>query len=326
MLAARLQPAAWRSRSCNLRQLNDCSRRASCQLRDRPLGPIVSLAAREQKLQSLFGVGDIVKMGRDRAGTEFNTVALNKAVPEGQKAVTELGQAGLDQAKAAVSAQYDKALAGKAMVPDADLWTKISDAKNIPVLPLNDAREKQYDSIIKRVIGDRLGKLQPGDQIAAHTVKAEIDRDLGTLAFKLSRSPMAEEQALGDAVKGARDAVRDWMTRQTGTSAERAAADAAYANKVALGKAVERAKAAGGNFTPNQLQTATREGTPLRAFASDAQSVLGSRVPDSGTVGRGTLAALLLSGGGVAANEHFGGPGYLSMLAAAPLIYSRAGS
>jgi hypothetical protein len=278
----------------------------------------------EEKFQSLPGPGDIIRMGRDRAGTEFNAAALNKAVPAGQRTVTAIGQEGIDQAKTAISGAYDAALAGRVMQPDAALNTGLQAAKNASLLPLNSNRQKEFDSILRRHVWERIPQ---SGSLPAAAVKAEIDRDLGQLAFKLGKSNMAEEQALGEAVKAARDEVRNWMTRQTGTAAQRAAADTAHANKVALQKSVERAKAAGGKFTPYQLQATTRDGTDLRALANAGQEVLGSRVPNSGTADRAAaLAALTLGAGGVGANEYFGGPAYVSALLMSPLLYSRAGS
>ena len=63
----------------------------------------------------------------------------------------------------------------------------------------------------------------------------------------------------------------------------------------------------------------------MQDLSDPAVNVLGRSVPDSGTAGRALVGVGLLGAGG-AANEFYGGPGYLSALAAAPLMYSRAGS
>lgn len=284
-------------------------------------GPV---AQAEEKLQSVFGVGDIVKHGRVRAGEEFNKAALNRSVPAGDK-VTEAGAAGLEQAKTFLSNAYDKVFAGKTVTVDPSLAQMVGVAKSVPALPLSAEGEKTFDAVLKKSLWDRL----PQGSVPADKMKAEIIADLGTAARDLRSSSVASERAVGEAIGAARDAAQQWLAQAVSkgnpqTAAQIANIDKAYANRIAVGKAVERAKANGGVFTPNQLQTAAKTGA-LRPLANDAQEVLGSRVPNSGTIDRGTLA-MLLGGGAAGANEYFGGPSYLTALAAAPVIYSRPGS
>lgn len=286
------------------------------------------LGQTEQKLQSVFGVGDIVKMGRDRAGTEMNQAALSRAMPPGAGKVSQAGLAGLDEADNALSAAYDKVFSGKKVSPDAALSAAVNAARNIPALPLNEASEKTFDAVLKKNLFDRI---PANGTMPADKMKSEIIGDLGKVARDHLNGQTASEKALGQALMEARNQAQSWLAAEVAKTSPNAAMqiqmiDRAYANKVAIAKAVERAKAAGGKFTPNQLQNATKQGQDLRALANDAQEALGSRVADSGSIGRASAAMALLGGGTVGANEYFGGPGYLSALAAAPLLYSRAGS
>jgi hypothetical protein len=86
------------------------------------------------------------------------------------------------------------------------------------------------------------------------------------------------------------------MRRNVGDKAsELPGVDKGYAAIMDAKKASEKAAAQGGVFTPNQLQRSSREGSDARALADAAQSVMGSRVPNSGTVDRGLLAALAMN-------------------------------
>jgi hypothetical protein len=88
-----------------------------------------------------------------------------------------------------------------------------------------------------------------------------------------------------------------------------------------LERAADRTTA--GVATGKGIGAEAKRGTPdIRQFGQAAREVLGDTVPDSGTAGR-MLLPYLLSGGAAGANETFGGPGYLTALALAPLLYSR---
>ncbi len=288
------------------------------------------LGRTEQKLQSVFGVGEVVKHGRDRAATEFNVAALNRGMPEGK--VAEAGNAGMQQLRDALSAGYDRVYAGRTVQPDRVLANAIVAAKQVPLLPLNEANEKAFDAAMKKVVWDRIPQVNMGAgsvlAIPADKMKQEIIGELGQLSRKHLKSPLASEQALGEAFAAARDAAQGWLKTEVAKSSPQAAAaidtlERAYANRVGLKKAADKAAATGGVFTPNQLQRSAPEATGLRQLANDAQEILSSRVPNSGTIDRGTLA-MLIGGGAAGANSYIGGPEYLTALAAAPLLYSRA--
>jgi hypothetical protein len=151
-----------------------------------------------------------------------------------------------------------------------------------------------------------------------------IEADLGKAARDLQMSSVSAERDVGKAIAEARQAFRDLMARNlpADDAMRLPGADRAYANIVPVKAAAERAKAQGGVFTPNQLQNATRPGTDMRGFADNAQSVLSSRVPNSGTADRAMLMAMLTPG---AAGAFLGAP-MLGALGAAPLAYSRTGA
>lgn len=292
------------------------------------------LGQTEQKATSVLGVGDIIKNSRDRAAEEFRIAAQNRGVPAGYPKVTQSGTSGQDQAYDSLSRAYDHIFAGKTVQPDRTLALVVNNAKQAPILPLTAQRQQQFDAIMDKVLWQRIpyANAGPGSvaMMPADKMKSEVIGDLGKIARDHLNSSTAEEKAFGEALMAARDSVQAWIAGKVSqgnpaVAKQLAEVDRAYANHIALDKAVERAKAGLGKFTPNQAQSVTKEGQSLRDLANDAQGALGSRVPDSGTTGRMIVAAAL-GGGGAWTNEHFGGPSYLSALALAPLAYSRAGS
>lgn len=306
----------------------------------------------EQRAQSVLGVGDMITGGRNRVGAEFNRAAINQGVPEGQKAIQQIGKEGISQLKLASGANYDRLLAGKTVVPDEALAKAIIAAKQSPMLPLNDAGQKRFDEIIEKLFWQRVpyqnvstgasstlplpaGVIsqhagQKGASVAAmpaDKMKAEVIGDLGRAAQKYLKSPDAEQQALGEALMNARDAAQSWMLKSAGVSAKDIAiADTAYGAQKAVEAASKAAKARGGEFSPLQLLRSARPGSATERLAENAQAVLPGIVPNSGTIDRATLAALLLGGGSEASHHFFGTPQYLTALALAPLAYSRTGS
>lgn len=285
------------------------------------------LGRTEQKAQSIPLVGDIVKSGRDRAAEEFRLAALNRANPPGAPKIAQAGQAGMDDVNSALSKAYDRVFAGHTVQPESTLAAALDSAKHIPALPLNAESQKTFDAVIKKSLWQRIPQSGVMD---AQSMKAEVIGDLGKVARDHLNSPLAQDKALGEALMEARNSAQKWLVQSIATKDPAAAAqiakiDPAYRNHIALEKSTERARGADFNFRPNQLQATTKPGDSLRGLANDAQEVLSSRVPNSGTVDRALIAAALGGGGGVA-NEYYGGPHYLSALALAPLAYSRAGS
>jgi antitoxin component of MazEF toxin-antitoxin module len=278
------------------------------------------LGRTEEKAMSIPLVGDIIGNSRFRAREEFNRAALNRAMPPGQTA-TAIGEQGKDLARFALGNAYDDIYKTADVKIDPQLLQGIAAAKLSPTVPMNGEGVKQFDSIMKNLLWDRLPQ---GQSMPAREAKMSIESDLGKAARQLKMSANSADKSVGDAVMNARDAFRDLMARNlpAGDAAKLSPVNQAYANYSDVKKAAERAKAQGGVFTPNQLQNATRSGTNLREFADAGQAVLGGRVPNSGTTDRALMAAILTPAGAAA----YTGAPYLGLLGAAPLAYTRAGS
>lgn len=283
------------------------------------------LKSAEERLGSVPGVGDLIRNAQGRARNEFNRAELNLAMPPGRE-VTQTGNAGMAEVKDALSSAYDALFKGVAVKPDGNLFKAILAARQSPTVPLNADGVKNFDAVVQKVMLERLGK----GQIDAGDMKAQIIGDLGKEARKFLNSSTRAEQTVGEALMAARNEVQNWLVGKVGQTspsiaAELAKIDPAYATSLGLKKATNAAAAQDGVFTPLQAIRRTTEGSEANTLARNAQTVLASRVPDSGTPSR-ALAAMALGIGGAGANEYYGGPGYLSALALAPLLYSRAGS
>jgi hypothetical protein len=236
-------------------------------------------------------------------------------MPSGK--VKQIGSEGVEQALESAGNAFDDVYRGASVSPSQQLTQALMDAKDKPAIGLSAEAAKKYDRIVDRLVTQRL---QPN--MDAGLVKKTIESDLGKEARNLKFSANSDDKALGEALMAARDAVRDVMQKAVGPAKAGRLADLnkAYAAGKTLEKASDRAMAQGGVFTPYQLQRAAGDGL-LRPLADDAQAVLASRVPNSGTADR-ALQALLATG----QVPSTGTLGYLGgALATAPL-YSRTGS
>ncbi len=303
----------------------------------------------EEKLTSIPLTGEIIQNARVRPRDEFNRATLNIAMPNGK--VTQAGNAGFEEVKQGLSGAYDRVFAGHVVQPDQALAAAVNSAKQAPLLPLNAQRQKTFDDVLDRILWQRIpyknvatggipnggivpaGTLAPnasqmGGSVAAlpaDKMKQEIIGDLGKIARQHLNSPIAEEKALGEALMAARDATNDWLKAEVSKASPRAAAeiahiDARYGVRKLIEKAVDRAAAQGGVFTPYQAIRATLPGTDARGLAETAQSVIGNRVPNSGTMDRGLMAYLAMHPSSVVNPAEYVG------IPLASLAYSRPGS
>ncbi len=275
----------------------------------------------EEKLTSIPLTGQIIEAGKNRSRNEFNQAILNMGMPDGQK-VSQAGNAGMTELKDALSMAYDKAFQGKSVSPDGMLNAAIGAAKAAPYLPMNKNGSRDFDNIVKRIFQERIPQ---GNTLTAGAMKGEIIGDLGKEAQKFLKSPIRAEQATGEALMAARDEANKWLLGQVAKVDPQAAMslaklDPLYKNRIMAGKAVDKAASQGGIFTPYQALKSSQPGTPMRGLADIAQSVMGNKVPNSGTTDRGLMAYLAMHPSSlVNPAEYLGIP-------ISSLMYSRPGS
>lgn len=291
----------------------------------------------EQRLESLPILGDIITKGRTRAIEELNRAAVNRSVPEG-KQVAAIGRKAIEQADEIFDDAYRTVLSGaevnfgqmkigpfKVANGLDDALTRVKANKDVF---LTEAEDKALGKLV-----DNLQRRIPEDG----RVTAEMAKGMDSFLGKVAR----ERAADGGFANGVRELKRELrVSIADSLGGQRAQIlkdiDSKYANFMRLLRASGATGSKEGIFSPEALQSAVRAMDPSkRAFAkgdalmqdlSEAGvNVLGRSVADSGTAGRALVGVGLLGAGG-AANEFYGGPGYLTALALAPAIYSRAGS
>lgn len=275
----------------------------------------------EEKLTSIPLTGEIIQNARVRPRDEFNRATLNLAMP-GNAKVSQAGNAGFQEVKQELGSAYDNVFRGKTVAPDSALFSAIDAAKSVPLLPLSNEGERQFNSIIANVFKQRM---PASGSMDASTLKTDVIGDIGKEARSFLKSQVRSEQAVGEALMEARNTVNKWLTSEVAKSSPMAAAQIAaidrhYGVRKQIEKAVDRSAAQGGVFTPYQALKATLPGTDARGLAETAQSVIGNRVPNSGTMDRGLMAYLAMHPSSVVNPAEYAG------IPLASLMYSRPGS
>src|SRR5574340_535257 len=278
----------------------------------------------EEKAASLPIVGDAITWARRRAQEQLNTAALNRVGDPIGARFTGAGHDAIAAAHDAASAAYEaaKQRLGNFQL-DAQAVAELANLDQLAgSLPAKEAGV--YQSMRSYLTSE----LTPNGSLLAQGFK-RFDSKVTNAAQKLSGSSDAYQRWAGDALKELQRIVIDAGKRadpQAGAMFD--AADAAWANLVRVENAAGRAANAGGVFTPGQLnmairatdrsarKSATARGEALmQDLASAGQTVLGNRVPDSGTAGR-----LALGLGGLGAE--FLSPGIPAALTAGALAYT----
>lgn len=283
------------------------------------------LKAAEDRLGSVPVVGDLVSNARRRSVESFNEAALNqplqsigKTLPKGS-----VGHDGVAAVEQQLGAAYDDILphlsaqADQPFMDDLARYAQESDT----LLP---ERASQFGRIMQSDVGkyfDNAGNLS-GEGLKA--MESRLGKRIRT--YGTSTDPDATDMA--GLLRQVQSSIRDMAARQNPAQADKLRQiNEGFAKFTRVQNAASKANE--GVFTPGQLRTATRvmdnttrKGASARGealmqqLADDAQAILPSDVPDSGTAGR--LAALL------------GGAGYIEPNAAiagglAMLPYTQAG-
>lgn len=263
----------------------------------------------EEALTSVPILGDIVKTGRGRAVEDFNRGAIDMALkPIGEKLDknTTLGRDAIAEASDKIGAAYDKLVPGLSVKADAqftsDLTGLVGLARFMPA-----ERQKQFTTVLQSEV---LDKLSPGGGMTGPSFK-EAESALGRLSSQYRNSASADERQLGGALQELRSSMRDLLYRSNPDKAEalRAVNDS-YAQFLRVQGAAGRIGGEEGVFSPAQLLSSVRQldpslrkssfakgGALMQDYAEAGKTVLGNKLPDSGTATR-SLAALLAGASG----------------------------
>lgn len=265
-------------------------------------------ARTEEKLGSVPILGDFIKGAQGRAVREFNEAAYNQALaPIGKKFSGEVGQEGIDKISRLIGDAYDDVLPKMRLHADPQFQQEVVNLSQLAG-GLPKAQQDQFMNIVRSQIG---AKMSPAGYMDGKTLKG-VQSELGRIAKGYLGDSSFDQRMLGQAVQELRDTVDRTLMRTNPPELAQQLQNAnqAWANFVRLRAAAATQGAANneGVFTAAQLSNAVRSADKsvgkgdfakgralMQDLAGAGQRVLGSKYPDSGTAGRGSLLAALAS-------------------------------
>jgi len=266
----------------------------------------------EEKLQSLPIMGDAITAMRKRALDQFNEAATNRAVSPVGATINKGTGGGFKTVAAAgdlLSGEYDSALnqIGKVKFDTPAFNQSLQDVQ-VKAQGLSEPLQQKLGYTFKNVV---LRRMDSNGVMTGEAFK-KADSELGQLVARFGRGN-ASEQEFADAAKLLQDALKqEVMAAHPQVGAKLAAADEGWANLVRLEGAAKAAKNRGGVYTPAELNSAiqgadrsvrgravSRGEALMQDLGNAGQNVLGNKYPDSGTIGRGAMAAGALGAGAI---------------------------
>lgn len=263
----------------------------------------------EDGATSLPMLGDVINNSKRRAIEGFNAAAINRTLaPIGATlpADVEPGRASVDFAHQALSDAYTNLLPQLRVRADPQFFNDLTNTVQTTQGVLTPERSQQLQNIITSRVLPRIGW---GGHMTGETMK-DVDSQLGHLSRTFSRAPDPDQQAMGDALDGVQQNLRDLVTR--GNPAQAPQLNAINGGWAQL-KRVERAAggvgARDGVFSAPQFSSAVKaadgnvgnyaRGNAMMQDLSDGgTNVLPSSVPDSGSPYRHALEAFVALGVG----------------------------
>jgi hypothetical protein len=287
----------------------------------------------EEGLTSIPVIGDFIKSAQARAAENVNRAAINRALtPINEKLPADFkGRDAIRFASEKLDDAYGALLPKMTVVQDTPFQTSISNLRNM--VDNGAINQASKDFFNKWIDGNVLNKFQGQGAVTGQTLK-QVQSDLRETISRLAASTDSDQRLIGEALKEAQDQVRQLVTRNNPQfSKELKAIDTGYANFKRVEAAAALSGAEAGIFSPAQLQSAVRtmdkskdhsefsKGQALMQDLSEpAKTILGNKLPDSGTPYR-SLAALIASGGAAGA----GYPAIAAGMLAGPALYSAPG-
>lgn len=249
----------------------------------------------EEGATSIPFLGDTIKGAQGRAIKDFNVAAYNRALsPIGEKfdEAIKPGHEGMVHVYDKLSNAYDDLLPKMKFQRD-DAFN--SEMQNLRTLAedLPEDRAKQFSKIIDNKV---LSKFTDAGLMHPEQMK-KIQSELGEKVRLYMGSTDADQRELSNAFQEAQAILRRAVERQNPEYAkELKNIDTGYANLTRLERAASTVGSREGVFSPAQLKNASRALDPslrkrqtaqgkalLQNFAEEGQSVLGQKVPDSGS-------------------------------------------
>lgn len=263
----------------------------------------------EEKAASLPILGDMITKRRMDANDQFQTAAFKRALnPIGEVLPDGLsGRDAVNFTEGILKDRYDKVLTSiGAIRGDTQLVRGLSSLqKKVDGMMMPATEKTKFNG----VLSEMLESFDQNSFITSDVFK-RLESSLGTDARTLTRSQNIYEGKVGEAVKQLQAELRGLLERQAGPQAdELKAVNTGWANFKRVQNAAAKIGADDGEFTPAQFQNAVRaldkskdkgafaRGSALGQDLGDAgKTVLGNKVPNSGTADRSLLNLTLLGG------------------------------
>lgn len=260
----------------------------------------------EEKLTSVPLLGDSIANARRGAAEDLQRAAFNRALaPVGQRLPAGLtGRDAVQHVDDVLSAGYNRLLPQLRAQADQPFDAAIG---NVRQMVQTGAISPNARTAFERILNDDvLSKFQGANRAMTGETLKRVESDLGQQISRLSASTDADQRLVSDALRQVQSELRDMLVRVNPAQAPQLRAlNAGWANFKRVQRASSALGADDGAFGPAQLQNAVKaldrskdkarfaEGGALMQDLSDAgKSVLGSKVPDSGTPGRLALGGL----------------------------------
>lgn len=268
----------------------------------------------EERAMSLPFVGDSIASARRRAENEMNAAVANRALAPIKQKLPEgvAGREAVSYVKTALGDAYDDLLPKLTAKADQQFMTEVGSLRKMVSTGSIDPRAAaSFDRILK---ADVLGKFKGQGAMTGQTLK-QVESDLSAQISRLGQSTDADQRLVGDALKEVQSSIRSMLQRSNPQQAETLSKiNQGYANFKRMERAASYVGAEDGAFSSANLQSAVKaldrskdkggfaRGDALMQDLSDAsKSVLGNRVPNSGTADR----LMLIGTGGAAALDPF---------------------
>lgn len=263
----------------------------------------------EQAAESLPILGRVVSGAREQQYEKFNTAAYNKILKNIDPALKVpqnlTGRDAYKFVEDTISSQYDAVVPNLRIAYTPRVEQSFNAIKNrYATGKLPPALKKEFADYVEGLRSDfSATQVLPGRRAQA------IKQDLGNMANAYSTA-QGSERLLADAYRDLQGLYMGIMKNQNPTYAkELTKTDSAFKDFVRVQTAMAKTRGEEGIFTPAQLESAVRQsdksarkGTfargaaPMQELSGTATSILGSKVPDSGTAARGMTGALLTGG------------------------------
>lgn len=271
------------------------------------LGGVANKA--EEKAISLPFVGDAIASARQRAAADMNQAVANRALaPIGEKApATMAGRDLVGHVQSKLSDAYNTLLPKLTVKADPVFAQEV---QSLQGMVANGSIDPNAAKTFQRILqNDVLGKFRGQAALTGQTMKA-VESDLGQKIAQFGGSTDADARLVADALREVQSSLRSLVQRNNPAYAEELRAiNSGWANFKRLERAASYVGAEDGAFSAAQLQSAVKaldrskdkgkfaRGDALMQELSDAgKSILGSKVPNSGTADRLMQAGALGSG------------------------------